>query len=193
MTKAIRYWLMKSEPDVFSIDDLARLGHSPWDGVRSYQARNHLQAMRVGDLALFYHSSTEARGVVGLARVVQAAHPDPSQFDPKSEFFDKGAKREAPRWFMVDVEFVEKFPKLFSLDELKADRRLKDLCWSCAAACACRCSTGRAQRHARHILAQLRSAHAAVSCGARAAALCQAPTARNAFPHAPLRQPRRIA
>jgi predicted RNA-binding protein with PUA-like domain len=125
--QAIRYWLMKSEPDVFSIDDLARLGHSPWDGVRSYQARNHLQAMRVGDLALFYHSSTEARGVVGLARVVQAAQPDPSQFDPKSEFFDKGAKPDAPRWFMVDVEFVEKFPKLFSLDELKADRRLKDM------------------------------------------------------------------
>jgi predicted RNA-binding protein with PUA-like domain len=127
MAQPVQFWLMKSEPDVFSIDDLARLGRSPWDGVRSYQARNHMQAMRVNDLALFYHSSTEARGVVGLSRVVKAAYPDPTQFDAKSEYFDKGAKREAPRWFMVDVEFVEKFPKPFTLDELKADKRLKDM------------------------------------------------------------------
>lgn len=126
-TKQKHYWLMKSEPDAFSIDTLAKLGRSPWDGVRSYQARNHMQAMRVGDLALFYHSSTEDRGVVGLARVVREAYPDHTQFDPKSQYYDKGSKPEAPRWFMVDVEFVEKFPKLVSLEELKADAQLTDM------------------------------------------------------------------
>ena len=126
-TKQTHYWLMKSEPETFSIDALAKLGRSPWDGVRSYQARNHMQAMRLGDLALFYHSSTEDRGVVGLARVVREAYPDHTQFDPKSQYYDKGSKPSAPRWFMVDVEFVEKFPKLVSLDELKADSQLTDM------------------------------------------------------------------
>lgn len=127
MTKSKQYWLMKSEPDAFSIDDLARLKRSPWDGVRSYQARTQLQAMEPGDLALFYHSSTDDRGVVGLARVVKTAYPDPSQFDPKSQYYDKTAKPEDPRWFMVDVEFVEKFPKLLHLDEIKADKLLADM------------------------------------------------------------------
>ena len=124
MAKARKYWLMKSEPDVFSIDTLARLGRSPWDGVRSYQARNHMQAMQPGDLALFYHSSTDDRGIVGLSRVITTAYPDHTQFDPNSEYYDPGAKRERPRWFMVDVEFVEKFPALISLDALKADPKL---------------------------------------------------------------------
>jgi predicted RNA-binding protein with PUA-like domain len=127
MTKNKQYWLMKSEPDAFSVDDLARLKVSPWDGVRSYQARTNLQAMQIGDLALFYHSSTDDRGVVGLARVVKTAYPDPSQFDPKSEYYDKTAKRDDPRWVMVDVEFVEKFPKLLHLDEIKADKLLADM------------------------------------------------------------------
>jgi predicted RNA-binding protein with PUA-like domain len=83
--------------------------------------------MRVGDLALFYHSSTEERGVVGLARVVREAYPDHTQFDPASKYFDKGSKQSAPRWFMVDVEFVEKFPKLVSLEDLKADAQLTDM------------------------------------------------------------------
>ena len=127
MTKAKHYWLMKSEPDVFSIDHLAKKKRSDWDGVRNYQARNHMQAMQVGDLALFYHSSTEDRGVVGLSRVTREAFPDHTQFDPKSEYFDKGAKTSAPRWFMVEVEFVEKFPKLLSLDDMKADTQLAEM------------------------------------------------------------------
>ena len=127
MTKTKHYWLMKSEPETFSIDALAKLGRSPWDGVRNYQARNHMQAMRVGDLALFYHSSTEARGVVGLARIVREAYPDHTQFDPKSPYYDKASPAHAPRWFMVDVEFVEKFPQLLSLEELKADKLLADM------------------------------------------------------------------
>jgi predicted RNA-binding protein with PUA-like domain len=126
-TKQKHFWLMKSEPDAFSVDTLAKLGRSPWDGVRSYQARNHMQAMRLGDLALFYHSSTEDRGVVGLARVVREAYPDHTQFDPKSQYYDKGSKQSAPRWFMVDVEFVEKFPKLVSLEALKADTQLTEM------------------------------------------------------------------
>jgi predicted RNA-binding protein with PUA-like domain len=127
MANPARYWLMKTEPELFSIDALAKMHRSAWDGVRSFQARNHMQAMHVGDLALFYHSSTEARGVVGLSRVVRAAYPDHTQFDPKSSYYDPRAKPEAPRWFMVDVEFVEKFPKLVGLDELKADRQLADM------------------------------------------------------------------
>jgi predicted RNA-binding protein with PUA-like domain len=86
-----------------------------------------MQAMQPDELALFSHSSTEARGVVGLMRVVKLAYPDESQFDPKSQYYDKGAKREAPRWFMVDVEFVEKFERPFGHDEMKADKRLNDM------------------------------------------------------------------
>jgi predicted RNA-binding protein with PUA-like domain len=126
-TERKHYWLMKTEPDVFSIDNLAKLGRSPWDGVRSYQARNHMQAMHVGDLVLFYHSSTDDRGVVGLAQVAREAYPDHTQFDPKSKYFDKAAKKAAPRWFMVDVEFVEKFPKLLGLETMKADPQLGDM------------------------------------------------------------------
>ena len=121
------YWLMKTEPDVFSIDNLAKLGRSPWDGVRNYQALNHMQAMHVGDLVLFYHSSTDDRGVVGLARVAREAYPDHTQFDPKSKYFDKTAKKAAPRWFMVDVEFVEKFPRFVPLSELREDGALEGM------------------------------------------------------------------
>lgn len=128
MTSARKhYWLMKTEPEAFSIDDLAKLGRSPWDGVRNYQARNHMQAMRAGDGVLFYHSSTDDRGVVGLAQVVREAYPDHTQFDPRSQYFDKTAKKAAPRWFMVDVEFVEKFPKLLPLSTIKADPQLADM------------------------------------------------------------------
>jgi predicted RNA-binding protein with PUA-like domain len=127
MSRSSQYWLMKSEPDAFSIDDLARLQRSPWDGVRSYQARNHMQSMRLGDLALFYHSSTIDRGVVGLSRVVRIAYPDHTQFEPKSDYYDPGSKPTAPRWFMVDVEFVEKFTQPLSLDAMKADAKLADM------------------------------------------------------------------
>jgi predicted RNA-binding protein with PUA-like domain len=115
---------MKSEPNVYSIDHLARAGRGPWDGVRSYQARNHMREMRAGDLVLFYHSSTEPPGVAGLARVCREAYPDHTQFDPKSDHYDPKSEREAPRWSMVDVELVEKFPQFVSLATLKTDPAL---------------------------------------------------------------------
>jgi predicted RNA-binding protein with PUA-like domain len=122
--RGVRYWLMKSEPDAFSIADLKRKKRAHWDGVRSFQARTQLQAMRAGDLALFYHSSTEPPGAVGLCRVVREAYPDHTQFDRKSKYYDPRAKKDAPRWFMVDVEFVERFPVMVTLADMKADPEL---------------------------------------------------------------------
>jgi len=110
---------MKTEPDVFGIDDLARKRVEKWDGVRSFQARNHMQAMKVGDQVLFYHSSADPPGVAGLARVCRAAYPDFTSWDPKSKYYDEKSSPESPRWSMVDVEFVEKFPHFISLDELR--------------------------------------------------------------------------
>ena len=120
-TRSPGYWLMKSEPDVYSIDDLARERVGTWEGVRSYQARNLMRAMKRGDLALFYHSSTTPPGVIGLMRIHKEAYPDPTQFDPKSEYYDAKSRREEPRWDRVEVAFAEKFPRLVSLDELKRD------------------------------------------------------------------------
>ncbi|HKU43862.1 MAG TPA: EVE domain-containing protein [Polyangiales bacterium] len=125
--RGVRYWLMKSEPDAFSIADLRKKKRSHWDGVRSFMARNQMQAMRVGDLALFYHSSTEPPGVVGLSRVVREAYPDHTQFDRKSKYYDARATKDKPRWFMVDVEFVERFPNMVTLADLKADPALNDM------------------------------------------------------------------
>jgi predicted RNA-binding protein with PUA-like domain len=119
--RASSFWLMKSEPDVYSIDQLAREQVGTWEGVRSYQARNHMRAMRKGELALFYHSSTVPPGVVGVMRIEREAYPDPTQFDPKSPYYDAKSPPDAPRWDRVDVAFVEKLPRLVSLDELKAD------------------------------------------------------------------------
>lgn len=118
------YWLMKSEPDVYSIDDLARERRGRWEGVRNYQARNHLRAMQVGDLGLFYHSSTTPPGVAGLLRISGAADEDPTQFDAGSPYHDPKSTRAAPRWSLVDVEFVEKFPTLVTLEQLKRDPAL---------------------------------------------------------------------
>lgn len=122
-----RCWLMKTEPDAFSIAQLKKLGRAPWDGVRSFQARNLMQSMKVGDLSLFYHSSTDPPGVVGLSRVVREAYPDHTQFDRKSKYYDPKAKPDAPRWFMVDVEFVERFPNMVTLADLKADPELSGM------------------------------------------------------------------
>jgi predicted RNA-binding protein with PUA-like domain len=118
---------MKSEPDVYSIDDLARQRVSPWEGVRNYQARNFMRAMREGDLALFYHSNAKPPGVVGLAEIVRTAYPDPFQFDPKSEYFDPKSPEDAPRWSSVDVGFVEAFPRMVPLDELKSEPALEGM------------------------------------------------------------------
>ena len=117
----ITHWLMKSEPDTFSIDDLQARGSEPWDGVRNYQARNFMRdGMRVGDGVFFYHSNCAEPGIVGLARVASEAYPDPSQFDPNSDYFDPGASRDKPRWVLVDVAFVRKLKRTITLKELQA-------------------------------------------------------------------------
>lgn len=124
----MRYWLIKSEPDVFSIDQLAEVKREPWTGVRNYQARNSMRDdMRPGDLALFYHSSTEPPGAAGVARVAGPAYPDPTQFDEKSEYFDPKSKPEAPRWMMVDFEFVAKFDRYVPLSQMKEDPALEGM------------------------------------------------------------------
>ncbi len=123
------YWLMKSEPDEFSIDDLARApGKStPWFGVRNYQSRNFMRdAMRVGDGVLFYHSSCAVPGIAGLAKVSSAAHPDETQFDRKSPYFDPKASRDDPRWLLVDVKLVQK-TRLLSLEELRGRPELSSM------------------------------------------------------------------
>ena len=113
-------WLMKSEPDTFSIDDLKRKRREAWDGVRNYQARNYMRdGMRPGDRVFFYHSNCATPGIVGIAGVASDAYPDPSQFDPHSKYFDPGSSRDSPRWMLVDVKFVRKLARTISLDELK--------------------------------------------------------------------------
>jgi len=124
----MKYWLMKSEPDVFSIDHLKSKKKSGWDGVRNYQARNYMRDdMKIGDMVLFYHSSCEVPGVAGLARVCKESHPDPSQFDSKSEYYDPKATKETPRWFMVEVEFVEKYDRVITLTEIKEKKELSQM------------------------------------------------------------------
>ena len=118
------YWLMKSEPEVFSIQALQRAKKTHWEGVRNYQARNHMRAMSVGDLVLFYHSNADPPGVAGVARVCREAYPDETQFDAKSHYYDAKSSRDEPRWSLVDVEFVEAFAELISLEQLKADAKL---------------------------------------------------------------------
>lgn len=124
----MRHWLMKTEPDVLSIDDLKRLKTSLWDGVRNYQARNFMMKdMQVGDEVLFYHSSCEPPGVAGLAKVVAKAEPDPTQFDKKSEYYDAKATKEKPIWFCVKVGFVQKFEQLVALEKMRAEKALQDM------------------------------------------------------------------
>lgn len=116
------YWLMKSEPQVFSFSDLKKRPKKtePWNGVRNYQARNFMRdKMRIGDLVLFYHSSCEIPGVAGIAKVSSAAYPDSTQFDPKSEYFDPRATLETPRWFLVDVSFEADLKNFIPLEKIK--------------------------------------------------------------------------
>ncbi|KAF1711988.1 EVE domain-containing protein [Pseudoxanthomonas kalamensis DSM 18571] len=119
MTRRKHYWLMKSEPDAFSIDDLRKVGTEPWNGVRNYQARNFMRSMQVGDGVLFYHSNCKQPGIVGVASVASTAYPDPTQFDPKSDYHDPKSTREEPRWSLVDVKFEKKLGRTLSLDEIK--------------------------------------------------------------------------
>jgi len=123
----MRYWLMKSEPSAYSIDDLARDGREIWDGVRNYQARNYLREMQEGDLAFFYHSNAKPPGVVGLMRITKSGVVDPTQFDPESRYYDPKSTPENPRWQTVEVEFVEKFPRMVSLAELREHFTIEEL------------------------------------------------------------------
>ena len=125
----MQYWLMKSEPDVFSIDDLAkrRAKGSHWDGVRNYQARNFMRDMKKDDLVLFYHSNCEVPGVVGIMKVIRETYPDHTAFDPDDPHFDPKSDPEKPRWEMVDVAFVEKFARTISLAELREAAPLKEM------------------------------------------------------------------
>ena len=119
MTSRKHYWLMKSEPEDFSIDDLARVRVEPWTGVRNYQARNFMRQMQVGDGVLFYHSNADVPGVYGVAEVASAAYPDPTQFDRKSKYFDEKSTREQPRWDLVDVRYVRTLERGITLDDLR--------------------------------------------------------------------------
>ncbi|AAM42534.1 EVE domain-containing protein [Xanthomonas campestris pv. campestris] len=111
---------MKSEPDTFSIDDLERVGTEPWNGVRNYQARNFMRdGMQVGDGVFFYHSNCKVPGIVGIAKVASTAYPDETQFDRTSDYHDPKAKREDPRWMLVDVAFERKLKRTIALDEIK--------------------------------------------------------------------------
>lgn len=128
----MRYWLLKSEPASFGIDDLAATPakQTSWDGVRNYQARNFMRdEMRKGDLAFFYHSSCDPTGIAGIVRIVKEAHPDLTAFDRQDPHYDPGSDPQNPRWFMVDVELERKFRRVITLDELKRHQkdRLKDL------------------------------------------------------------------
>jgi predicted RNA-binding protein with PUA-like domain len=116
----MKYWLMKSEPEVYSIDDLQRDQTELWDGVRNYQARNFLKSMNVGDLAFFYHSNTQPPGIVGLMKISEVMVVDPTQFDASNKYYDPKASPENPRWHTVIVSYVETFTHSISLDQLKA-------------------------------------------------------------------------
>jgi predicted RNA-binding protein with PUA-like domain len=123
----MNYWLIKSEPDVYSITDLERDREAIWDGVRNYQARNFLRQMQVGDLIFFYHSNAKPPGIVGLARVVQDPIPDPTQFETDSPYYDPKSTPEAPRWQTVKLAYVEAFPQIVSLPTLKQEFTPEDL------------------------------------------------------------------
>lgn len=119
-------WLLKTEPETFSIDDLAARKVEPWDGVRNYQARNFIREMRRGDGLLIYHSSCAVPGVAGIAKVAGAVRPDPTQFDPESGYFDPASDPGDPRWLLVEVRFVRKLKRVITLDEIKRLRGLGD-------------------------------------------------------------------
>ena len=123
-----QYWLMKSEPDEFSLDDLKTVKKEAWSGVRNYQARNFMRDdMKKGDLVLFYHSSTRPPGIVGLAEVSKEAFPDDSAFNKKSQYFDPKSNPKKPRWYMVEIKYLKHFKNIITLDELKKEKALKDM------------------------------------------------------------------
>jgi predicted RNA-binding protein with PUA-like domain len=126
----MNYWLMKSEPDAFSIDDLQNRPNQtePWDGIRNYTARNFMRdEMEVGDLAIFYHSNDKPPHAIGIMEIVSEPYPDHTAFDPNCKYFDKKSDPDNPRWVMVDVKFVSKFPQMVPLADIKANPKLKEL------------------------------------------------------------------
>ena len=124
----MNYWLMKSEPDEFSIDDLQRVGTEPWTGIRNYQARNYMRdSMQVGDQILFYHSSCKVPAIVGIAEVASAPYADFSAFNASSRYFDPKSSPDNPRWQLVDIRFVSRLPKPVTLEQIKAHPQLTDM------------------------------------------------------------------
>ena len=122
------YWLMKSEPGTYSIDDLKKDKKTEWDGVRNYQARNFMRdQMKKGDSVLFYHSSCDPPGVAGLAEVSVEAHPDVTQFNAKSKYYDPKSNKDDPRWWLVDIKYVKKFPDVLPLELIKGNPKLGDM------------------------------------------------------------------
>lgn len=129
MPKTTHYWLMKSEPSTFSIDDLANAPRrtTSWDGVRNYQARNYMRSMAIGDQVLFYHSNADPPAVVGIAEVVKTAYPDPTQFDKKNKHYDSASDPSNPRWDMVDIRYVRRFSCPVTLDQLRKETGLETM------------------------------------------------------------------
>ena len=126
----MNYWLFKSEPDAFSIDDLKAMKgrRDHWDGIRNYQARNLMRdEMKKGDLGFFYHSSCKVPGVVGVVEVVKEAYPDHTAHNPKEKYYDPKSSEENPRWFMVDVKFKQKFKEIITLESLRQVNALSDM------------------------------------------------------------------
>lgn len=124
------YWLFKSEPDVYGIDDLKQesKGIGRWDGIRNYQARNFLRdEVNEGDRVFVYHSQCKVPGIAGIAKVVKKAYPDPAQFNPESDYYDSKASKEEPRWYAVDIQFEEKFPEVVPLKTIKQQPELEEM------------------------------------------------------------------
>ena len=127
---SIKYWLVKSEPSVFSIDDLAKSKNQTtfWDGIRNYQARNFIRdEMKLGDKVLFYHSNTDPNAIVGVCEVVKEAYPDSTAFDSKNDHFDPKSKKDSPTWFMIDIKLVKKFKREITLAEIKSNKLLQKM------------------------------------------------------------------
>lgn len=128
METTLKYWLMKTEPDVFSIDDLKEAGTEPWDGIRNYQARNFMRdQMSVGDKVFIYHSNAKPPGIVGEGKVASEAYPDPTQFNPDEKYFDSKSDPENPRWILVDIEYVSHYSRLIPLNELRETPGLEEM------------------------------------------------------------------
>jgi predicted RNA-binding protein with PUA-like domain len=123
----MKFWIMKSEPDVFSIKDLEKKQKQCWDGVRNYQARNFMKEMKLGDKILFYHSSSDVVGIAGIASVCKLAYPDHTQFDQESDYYDEKATLESPRWYMVDVKHEKTFKSIITLEMIRNNEQLSNL------------------------------------------------------------------